>query len=479
MTDLPLLGQRIRHFRTKAKLTLDDVASQVGLAGSQLSLFENGRREPRLSQLDSIAAALGISSSDLLVREAPSERASLELELGRLQDGPVYQRLGLPSVRAGKSVDDRVLESLVGLHRELDRRARETVATPEQARRDATTQRLDMQAANNSLPHIDDLAQEQLQSIGHENGSLTHRGVTQMANRLGFELVYVNDLPHSTRSVTDLENGKIYLPPASIPGGHGLRSMALQAIAHRLLGHTNPATYSEFLRQRLEINYFAAATLMPKRAASDYLRRAKRDRNIAVEDFRDAFGVTHETAAMRLTNLATTELDLTLHFLRVSEDGSIVRAYVNDGLELPADAYGAIEGQFVCRNFAARLAFDMTTKATEFYQYTDTPEGTFWCSTQTGTGTDGEFSITVGVPFESAKYFRGSNTTFRRKSTCPDEKCCTRPERDLAGRWDGSAWASARMHQHVLSPLPRGRFPGVDDVELYEFLERHTHDEAR
>ncbi|MGO3135051.1 MAG: helix-turn-helix domain-containing protein, partial [Agrococcus casei] len=76
MTDLPLLGQRIRHFRTKAKLTLDDVASQVGLAGSQLSLFENGRREPRLSQLDSIAAALGISSSDLLVREAPSERAS-------------------------------------------------------------------------------------------------------------------------------------------------------------------------------------------------------------------------------------------------------------------------------------------------------------------------------------------------------------------------------------------------------------------
>jgi len=30
------------------------------------------------------------------------------------------------------------------------------------------------------------------------------------------------------------------------------------------------------------------------------------------------------------------------------------------------------------------------------------------------------------------------------------------------------------MHNHVLSPLPTGTFPGVDDVELYEFLERHA-----
>ena len=223
MTDLPLLGQRIRHFRTVANLTLDDVAAQVGLAGSQLSLFENGRREPRLSQLDAIAAAVGVTTADLLKQEAPSERAAMELELGRLQEGSVYQRTGLPHIKPGRSMDDRVLSVLVGLHRELDRRARETVATPEQARRDDTAQRLEMQRRNNSLPHIDELAQEQLDAVGHERGSLTHRSVTQMANRLGFELVYVTDLPHSTRSVTDLENGKIYLPPASIPGGHGLR----------------------------------------------------------------------------------------------------------------------------------------------------------------------------------------------------------------------------------------------------------------
>ena len=476
MTNLPLLGQRIKHYRTAAGLTLDDLSKPVGLASSQLSLIENGKREPRLSQLQAIATALGVDSADLMRQEAPSRRAELELELARLQEGGPYGRLGLPKVRPGKSMDDRVLEALVGLHTELERRSREAIATPEQARRDATALRREMEARNNSLPEIDALAQEQLDAVGHERGSLTHRSVALIAKRLGFDLVYVTDLPHSTRSVTDLENGKIFLPPASIPGGHGLRSLALQAIAHRLLGHKQPATYSEFLRQRLEINYYAAATLMPKGNAVEFLQKAKKERNLAVEDFRDAFGVTHETAAMRLTNLATTELDLTLHFLRVAEDGSIVRTYANDGLVLPADASGSVEGQFVCRHFSARLAFELTTKAAEFHQYTDTPTGTFWCSTQTGTGTDGDFSITIGVPFDSAKFFRGSDTAFRQRSICPDAGCCSRPDTRLADRWEGTSWASAKMHQHVLSPLPSGTFPGVDDVELYEFLERHTHD---
>ncbi len=44
----------------------------------------------------------------------------------------------------------------------------------------------------------------------------------------------------------------------------------------------------------------------------------------------------------------------------------------------------------------------------------------------------------------------------------------------LAGRWRQKSWASARMHQHTLAPLPSGTYPGVDDAELYAFLERHA-----
>jgi hypothetical protein len=281
-------------------------------------------------------------------------------------------------------------------------------------------------------------------------------------------------LPHSARSVTDLENGRIYLPPASIPGGHGLRGMALQAMGHRVLGHTQPATYADFLQQRLEINYFAAAVLMPMRQSVEFLSQAKADRNIAVEDFRDAFGVTHEAAALRFTNLATEHLDLEVHFLRVSDDGSVSKAYENDGLRLPVDVTGSTEGQLVCRHWSARTAFTRTNRTTEFYQYTDTPEGTFFDSTQTGTTAAEEFSITIGVPFAHSKWFRGRETSNRRSSTCPDESCCRRPEPLLSDRWSGKAWSSAKLHAHILSPLPSGTFPGVDDRELYEFLEAHS-----
>jgi transcriptional regulator with XRE-family HTH domain len=472
--DLMTLGSRIRHHRTQRGLTLDQLGAMVGQAGSQLSLIENGRREPKLSTLKEIAAALGVDITDLLSGEAPNSRAALEIELARAQKNPLYATLGLPPVKVTKGMPTEALEAIIGLHRELARRASEAIATPEEARRANTELRELMRARNNYMPDIEQLAEERVRASGHVSGALTHREVSVMAEQLGFNLIYVNDLPHSTRSVTDLANGRIYLPPASIPGGHGLRSMALQAMAHRLLGHERPRSYAEFLWQRLEINYYAAACLMPQEAALAFLSEAKSSRELSVEDFRDAFGVTHEAAALRFTNLATAHLDIPLHFLRVNEDGALQKGYENDGLPLPVDVTGSIEGQFVCKQWSARSAFTHTNRTTEFYQYTDTPAGTFWCATQTGATDAGEFSISVGVPFAQAKWFRGRETTQRAVSRCPDESCCRRPAGEVASRWAGKAWPSARLHAHVLSPLPSGTFPGVDDTEVYEFLEAHA-----
>jgi predicted transcriptional regulator len=417
---------------------------------------------------------VGIQLADLLDEAPPSERAALEIELDRAQRSTVYGSLGLPVIRPTKGTSDETLGALVGLHRELSRRARQAVATPEEARRANTELRQHLRTLDNYLPAIEDVAERLLEDVGHTTGALTHRSVSRMAQTLGFELVHVHDLPHSARSVTDLANGRIYLPPASIPGGHGLRGMALQAMGHRVLGHENPATYADFLLQRLEINYFAAAVLMPRRQSVEFLAAAKADRNIAVEDFRDAFGVTHEAAALRFTNLATAHLGLEVHFLRVAGDGAVSKAYENDGLRLPVDVTGSTEGQLVCRKWAARTAFTRTSRTTEFYQYTDTPEGTFFDSTQTGSTPAQEFSITIGVPFAHSKWFRGRETANRTTSTCPDENCCHRPDAELTDRWAGKAWSSARLHAHILSPLPSGTFPGVDDRELYEFLEAHS-----
>lgn len=472
--ELSTLGHRIRHHRVERGYTLDDLGAIVGVAGSQLSLIENGKREPKLSLLQAIAHATGTDVTDLLSPEPPNRRAALELDLERAQSSPLFRRLGVTPVRVTKTMPDETIEAVLGLHRELERREREAIATPEEARRANTELRLRMRERNNYLPEIEQLAEKQLRAAGHGGGALTHRTVSVMASQLGFELLYVDDLPHSARSVTDLAHGRIYLPPASIPGGHGLRSMALQAMAHRLLGHTPPTDYADFLQQRLEINYYAACCLMPETASVAFLAQAKKDRNLAVEDFRDAFGVTHEAAGMRLTNLLTQHIGIRLHFLRVDGSGAITRVFENDDLPVPMDVTGSVEGQIVCREFAARSAFAQQNRTVEHYQYTDTPAGTFWCSSQTGRTSDGEFSITVGVPFDDARWFRGRETQKRAVSACPDESCCRRPDAAAAQRWDGKAWPSARVHMQMFSPLPRGEFPGVDDGEVYAFLDRHA-----
>ncbi len=471
-----VLGSRIRHFRNSAHLTLDELGRILGTSSSRISLIENGRREPKPSELPAFAEALGVSIDNLWQIAAPNPRAALELELKRLQALPVISSLGLPTVRLARAMSDDLLSVLVGLHHEIERREATASATPEEARQRNTEQRTLMRSRDNYLPEIEAVAEEWVRRVGHEAGALTHREVHLMVNQLGLEIVYADDLPRSTRSITDLENGRIYLPPTSIPGGHGLRSLALQAVAHRVLGHTPPSSYADFLRQRLEINYFAAACLMPQTQAVEFLMIRKRAKDLAVEDFRDAFGVTHEAAALRMTNLMTQHLDIRVHFLRVGAQGEVYKAYENDDLPLPLDITGAVEGQIVCRNWGARRATNSANRTTEFWQYTDMPNGTFWSTVQTGQSDDGAFSITFGVPFDDAKYFRGRETPNRQISRCPDPSCCKRPPSALSSRWAERAWPSARLHAQILASLPAGRFPGVDETDIYAYLERRSFD---
>jgi transcriptional regulator with XRE-family HTH domain len=474
MVEILALGQRIRHVRQAAGLTLEELSARVGVTPSQLSLVETGKREAKIGLLSQLARAFDVEVAELLDESPPTERARLERDWAKAQNSALHASLGLPEIKASKSLSDDHLSLLLGLHEELVRRETRAIATPEEARRANTELRLRMRERNNYRADLEDLAENLVRSVGHQAmGALTHREVAQMAQKIGLEIVHVGDLPRSARSVTDLANGRIYLPPASIPGGHGLRSLALQAIAHQLMKHPVPTTYEEFLEQRLDINYFAAACLMPQTQAVEFLAGSKKAKNLAVEDFRDAFGVTHEAAGLRFMNLATEHLGLTLHFLRVGDDGTVYKAYENDGLALPLDVTGSTEGQIVCRHWSAREAFARTNRTTEYHQYTDTPEGTFWESTQIGTSATDEFSITVGVTFENAKWFRGRDTAERKLSRCPDAECCRRPAPELTEKWSGKAWTSARLHAHVLSPLRGGMFPGVDDIELFEFLEAH------
>ena len=467
------IGRRLRHLRQEAGRTLTDVAEAVDMSPSALSLIENGKREPRLSVLTALASELGAQLSDVLAAAPPSRRAALEIKLERAQRTDHYAASGLPVVRVGPRLPTEALEALVGMHEALAQARSEHAATPEHARRANAALRARMRAADNYFGDLEAAAAKLLRDAGHQGGPVSRTAVDRMAAHLGYTLVHTSDLPASTRTVSDTEHRRIYLPQPQA-GQHDARLLALQALGHIVLDHSTPVDYADFLSQRVEINYFAAAVMMPQEELGQRLLQAKAAKDIAIEDLRDHFGVSYETAAHRFTNLATKVLDIPVHFMRISSDGVIYKAYENDGITFPTDATGAIEGQRVCRHWTARVAFEQPDLSRSYQQYTDTRSGTYWCTAFVERTRAGLFSVNVGTPYQHVKWFRGRNTTQRSQSRCPDPSCCTQPPAALAQRWEGRAWPSARVHSHLLAAMPPGTFPGVDDTEVYEFLERHA-----
>jgi hypothetical protein len=130
----------------------------------------------------------------------------------------------------------------------------------------------------------------------------------------------------------------------------------------------------------------------------------------------------------------------------------------------------------MCRQWAGRRVFGAADRFSPYCQYSDTPAGTYYCVAQVDPRADHGFAITLGVPFQDSRWFRGREVTARTRSACPDGECCSRPPAPLAEKWEGHAWPSARAHSHILSALPAGSFPGVDDADIYEFLDRHAQD---
>ncbi|MGH3189918.1 MAG: helix-turn-helix domain-containing protein [Streptosporangiaceae bacterium] len=473
--DLVTFGQRVRHLRRTRGLTLAELGERVGRAPSVLSLLENGRREPKLSLVEQLAGALSVPVTELLSRQPPSRRAQLEIALADAQQDPSYRRLGLPPLKVGSRVPTDVLEHLVAVSAELRAQQSKPTATPEEARAANAALREAMRERGNYFSDVEREAAAALEAGGYSGGALSQGMLVSVVARHGFAVRYVQDLPRSVRSLTDLRNRRFYVKQESV-GAHSPRAIVLQALGHFLLGHRAPRDFADFLRQRVEANYFAAAVLMPEPAAVAVLAGAKQSRDIAVEDLVDLFSVSYEMAAHRFTNLATHHLDLPCHFVKNDAGGVIYKAYENDGVLFPADPSGAIEGQRMCREWSGRQVFGAADPFSPYCQYSDTPSGSYFCIAQVDPRADRGFAITLGVPFEHSRWFRGREATTRKRSACPDGECCSRPPAALAERWEGKAWPSARAHSHILAALPAGSFPGVDDADIYEFLDRHAQD---
>ncbi len=476
----PVLGKRVRFHRKQAGLTLDGLSEAVGRPASYLSQLENGLNDPRASLIEDLARALGVPQEDLTDPTPPTRRDELEIAVEQNQQHERYSELNLPYFKPTTRTPDEVLEHMAALYDAVKAADEAAAIRPGDDHRQAhNALRLHMRDRNNYFGEIESEVQRVLDKVGYDGGPISERILTDVVAHYGFTLERVQGLPDSTRSITDQRSRKIYIPQRNKLTTRAARSVVLQTLGHFVLGHRDSDDVADYLRQRVESNYFAGAVLAPERAAVKFLRTAHERKDISIEDLREVFYISYEMAAHRLTNLATKHLDLTLHFLRADHEGVIWKAYSNNDVPMPAEADGTVEGQRLCRLWGTRQAFHSDEAFDMHYQWTETDRGDFWCVTYIEPDRSPPHAVTVGTDADQAQFFRGSETEHRTVSKCPSPSCCREPRSSQSQRWRGAAWPSARDRSQILSGLPAERpsfskFPGVDMVEVYQFLDRHA-----
>ena len=468
--DANTFGHRLRHYRRRRGLTLDDLGALIGRPAPYLSMVENGKKEPRIGQIAAMAQALDVSLDELLAPEAPNRRAELEIELERFQsDRP---DLGLPYLRPSARLSDEVLIHLVGLYRRLNEAGGASSAAEDVRRANGDLTR-ELRQADCYLDEVERAAREAVTASGYAgSGPISSRNLIDLAASLGFEIKAIDDVPASLRSITDVKKKVIYIAQRNELRTRQARKAILQTLGGFVLGQGSPGTYDEFMRHRRDTAYFAAAVLIPEEAGEQHLTVARRQRDLSVEDLREVFYVSYETAAHRLANLATRRLDFRCHLVVSDEEGVALKAYENDGVPFPRDQEGGVEALRLCREWAARAVFGSADRFSLHYQYTDTPAGSFFCSTYLEPE-PGSHVVTFGVGFDDARLFRGRDTSNRRVSRCPAPDCCRQPPGNVAGVWPDRVIASPRAHARIIGLLSPDPYPSIDLGEVYEIVERN------
>ena len=466
--DALVFGQRLRHLRRDADLTLDQLGEMVGRPAPYLSLVENGKREPRVGLIAALAAALQVAPGDLLSHDPPTERARLEIELQRVQEEPTYRAIGLARLRPTSKLPDLAMDHILHLYDRLVQVSRPS-GTAESARAANVALRRELEESDNYLAEIEMVAREVLDVVGYPGqGAVPQAMLTALAKHVGFTVHQDADVPPALQSVTDLERRRIYIPQRDALRTREARIVVLRTLGHFILGHEDPADYEGFLRQRIHANYFARAVLMPEPATTALLTDAHERRDLSVEDLKEIFYVGYAMAAHRFANLITHHLGVRTHYLRTDRDGVIWRGWSTNDIPMPEGDMGVVIGQRLCRHWGGRAVFESDQRYGLAHQFLDTPTGTYFETSHVLVDDPRQHAVTVGTDFEGSRFFRGRDTEVRATSACPDPTCCRQPAPDLNARWRNNVWASLHEQPALASVSATG---GVDTVALYEFLE--------
>ena len=64
--DYIIVGKRIKQFRSKKRLTQEELAFQIGTSAAYISNIESGKKKPSLQKLAQIAEVLDVTINDFI-----------------------------------------------------------------------------------------------------------------------------------------------------------------------------------------------------------------------------------------------------------------------------------------------------------------------------------------------------------------------------------------------------------------------------
>ena len=256
------------------------------------------------------------------------------------------------------------------------------------------------------------------------------------------------------------------------------RAVLLQTLGHFVLGTLDAGRLRRAsCAQRIEANYFAAAVLVPEQAAATFLRAAKDARDIVGRGpARRVLGVLRDgRAPVHQPGHPPPRAAVPLRQERRGRHRSTRRTRTT-GVVFPADPTGAIEGQRMCRHWSGRQVF---TAADRLQPVLPVLRHPVWhllvhCAGGLRPGTGLCRDPRSSVRGQRAGSAAGTPRS-GRTSACPDAAvlpAAAGRARGRAGRaWPGRPRAPTRTCCWRCRP---GSFPGVDEADVFEFLDRHA-----
>jgi predicted transcriptional regulator/DNA-binding XRE family transcriptional regulator len=444
------VGHRLRALRLSKNIKQADAARELGVSPAYLNLIEKGKRVTPFPLLWKALKHFEVDPEQFMSQLGEGR---VDQALARLLDEPLLKTLDLdPESLQSLSAEPKLagtVAALFNLYKNTRTQLENVMvqlSSEERGRTLGPEGRFDyspfdevsdfLQSKDNYFPELEEEAEGVRREVAAERIVSSAQLLRALESR--YQLQTRFEEPPKGSSVVrrlDLEQRVLTLSPGmteqplkfQLAATMGLLALDRTRLVERMAGaRTKHAETPRLIKVNLA-NYFAGALLLPY---GDFFKEVQRTR-YDVELVSSNFGVTYETVAHRLCNLADPKRrGVPFHFLRTDLAGNVSKRYSGTGFKFASSGS--------CGKWAAHLAFLNPSQITR--QYSQMPDGTTWFdfarvqlqpvegSIVRGTA----YSIALGTQAENARLlaYGFTSTDLRRDAVPIGVSCrfCERPD---------------------------------------------------